>query len=60
MKEYRNNHQLIEYLIYKNVFIKDKERAFRNIEKYSYYSIVNGYKHVFKDENNNYKKECFF
>lgn len=60
MKEYKSNYQLIEYLISKNVLINDKEKAFRNIEKYSYYSIVNGYKHVFKDENNNYKKNVSF
>lgn len=51
MKEYKNNEQLIDYLISKNVIINDKERALKNIEKYSYYSIVNGYKFVFKDKN---------
>lgn len=55
MKEYKNNEQLIEYLISKNVTIANKEQALKNIEKYSYYSIVNGYKSVFKDEDNNYK-----
>lgn len=54
LKEYKNNEQLIEYLISKNVTIDNKEQALRNIEKYSYYSIVNGYKSVFKDENNNH------
>ena len=51
MKEYKNNEQLIDYLISKNVIINDKERALKNIEEYSYYSIVNGYKFVFKDKN---------
>ena len=51
MKEYKNNEQLIDYLISKNVIINDKERALKNIEKYSYYSIVSGYKFVFKDKN---------
>lgn len=60
MKEYKSNQQLIEYLISKNVIISDKEEAFRNIEKYSYYSIINGYKSVFKDENNNYKNNVSF
>ena len=57
MKEYKNNEQLIEYLISKNVIIKNKKQALKNIEKYSYYSIVNGYKNVFKDENNNYSRK---
>ncbi len=60
MKEYKNNEELIEYLISKNVIINDKKRALKNIEKYSYYSIVNGYKFVFKDKNNNYKKNTSF
>lgn len=60
MKEYKNNEELINYLISKNVIINDKEKALKNIEKYSYYSIINGYKAVFKDENNNYKKDTSF
>ena len=60
MKEYKNNEELIDYLISKNVIINDKEIALKNIEKYSYYSIVNGYKSVFKDKNNNYKKNTSF
>jgi len=30
------------------------------LEKYSYYSIINGYKNVFKDDNNNYKTNVTF
>ena len=60
MKEYKNNEQLIEYLISKNVTIANKEQAIKNIEKYSYYSVVNGYKSVFKDEDNNYKPNVTF
>ena len=60
LKEYKTNEQLIEYLISKNVIIEDKEKALRNIERYSYYSIVNGYKSVFKDEDNNYKPNVTF
>ncbi len=37
MKEYKNNKDLIDYLISKNVIINDRERALKNIEKYSYY-----------------------
>lgn len=60
MKEYKTNEQLIEYLISKNVIIEDKAKALRNLEKYSYYSIINGYKSVFKNENNNYKSNVTF
>lgn len=60
MKEYKNNEQLIEYLISKNVMIDNKLQALKNIEKYSYYSIVNGYKRVFKDKDNNYKPNVTF
>ena len=47
LKEYKNNEQLIEYLISKNVTIANKEQTLNDIKKYSYYSIVNGYKSVF-------------
>ena len=60
LKEYKNNEQLIEYLISKNVKIDNKEQALKNIEKYLYYSIVNGYKSVFKDTENNYKSNVTF
>lgn len=60
MKEYKNNKELIEYLISKNVTVNNKEQALKNIERYSYYSIVNSYKSVFKDENNNYKPNVTF
>lgn len=55
MKAYKNNQELIDYLISKNVIINDVQLALKDIEKYTYYSIVNGYKSVFKDEENNYK-----
>ena len=60
MKEYKNNEELIDYLISKNVIVNDKEKALNNIEKYTYYSIINSYKIVFKDENNNYKDNTSF
>ena len=60
MKEYKNNEELIDYLISKNVIVNDRELAFKNIKKYSYYSIINGYKAVFKDENSNYNANTYF
>lgn len=60
MKEYKNSQELLDYLISKNIIINDKEKALKNLEKYSYYSIINGYKSVFKDNNNNYKANTSF
>lgn len=60
MKKYMKNEDLINYLISKKLIINDQEKALRNIEKYSYYSIINGYKSVFKDKNNNYKPNASF
>lgn len=60
MKEHKTNQELINHLISKNVIINNKELALKNIEKYSYYSIVNGYNFVFKDSNNDYKKDTSF
>ena len=60
MKEYKNNEELIDYLISKNIIINDRELALKKIEKYSYYSIINGYKFVFKDNDNNYKENTSF
>ena len=54
MKEYRTNEDLIEYLSSKGVIISDKENALQKIERYTYYSIVNTYKSIFKDKNGNY------
>ena len=60
MKKYMKNEDLINYLLSKNLVINDQEKALRIIEKYSYYSIINGYKSVFKDKNNNYKPDASF
>lgn len=54
MKEYRTNEDLIEYLSSKGVIISDKANALQKIERYTYYSIVNTYKSIFKDKNGNY------
>lgn len=54
MKEYRTNENLIEYLLSKGVIISNKEDALMKIERYTYYSIINTYKSVFKNEDGNY------
>ena len=54
MKEYKTNEDLIRYLSSKGVTISDKTDALQKIERYTYYSIVNTYKSIFKDENGTY------
>ncbi len=60
MKEYKTNEELIDYLSSKGVVISDKEDALKKIERYTYYSIVNSYKSIFKDKNNNYINDVSF
>lgn len=52
MKEYKSNEELLDYLTSKGVIVKDRQDALNKIERYTYYSIVNTYKEVFKDGNN--------
>lgn len=58
-KEFKNLDELIEALREKNVLIKDEEKTKYLISRYSYYSIVNSYKPIFKI-NNNYKSNASF
>jgi len=60
MKQYKTNEELLEYLESKNVIIKNKKSALKELEKYTYYSIVNSYKYNFKDSNNNYLPNVSF
>ena len=52
MKTYKSDEELIEYLISKNVKITNKKDTLNKLSKYSYYSIINSYKNIFKNENN--------
>ena len=54
MKEYKSNEELINYLLSKGIIVSDKKDAIEKIEKYTYYSIVNTYKNVFKEKNGKY------
>lgn len=60
MKEYKNLNELLDYIISKGVSVNNKEDALYKIKTYSYYSIVNTYKDVFKNTNNEYKKNVSF
>ncbi len=60
MKEYKSNEELIEYLSSKGVIISNKKDALEKIERYTYYSIVNTYKNIFKDKNGDYINNVSF
>ena len=60
LKQYKSPNELVEYLISKGVSVYNKEDTLNKIKKYSYYSIVNSYKDVFKTSGNNYKKNVSF
>ena len=60
MKEYKSNEELINYLLSKGVVISNKKDALEKIERYTYYSIVNTYKNIFKDKNGDYINNVSF
>lgn len=60
MKEYKSNEELINYLLSKGVVISNKKDALEKFERYTYYSIVNTYKNIFKDKNGNYIEDVSF
>lgn len=60
MKEYKSNEELVNYLSSKGVIISNKKDALEKIERYTYYSIVNTYKNIFKDKNGNYINNVSF
>ncbi|MCI9015819.1 MAG: Abi family protein [Clostridia bacterium] len=60
MKEYKSNEELIDYLSSKGVIISNKKDALEKIERYTYYSIVNTYKNIFKDKNGDYINNVSF
>lgn len=60
MKEYKNSCELLDYIISKGVSVDNKEDALNKIKIYSYYSIINTYKDVFKNEKNEYKENVSF
>ena len=58
-KEFKSANELIEILTSKGVSINDESNVRYLIEKYSYYSIVNSYKWIFKI-GENYKDNASF
>lgn len=60
MKEYKHNEELLEHLKNKNVIIDDENITLNVIDNYSYYSVVNTYKYVFKKDDNTYIENVRF
>ena len=60
MKEYKNPSELLDYIISKGILVNNKEDALNKMKTYSYYSIINTYKDVFKNKNHEYKKNVSF
>ena len=60
MKEYRKPTELLDYIISKGVAVSNKKDALSKIKTYPYYSIINTYKDIFKNEKNEYKKNVSF
>lgn len=50
MKEYKSNEELIDYLLLKGISVPNRKDALEKIERYTYYSIINSYKGIFKDD----------
>ena len=60
LKQYKKTNELVEYFISKGGSIYNKEDALNKIKKYSYYSIINSYKDIFKTSDKHYKKNVSF
>ena len=60
VKQYMSSNELIDYLISKGVSVENRDGALNKIKRYSYYSIVNTYKDVFKNEDKLYKENVSF
>ena len=50
MKENKTNDYLLNYLQSKGVNINNKAFALEKLERYTYYSIINTYKEIFKEK----------
>ena len=60
-KRFLTYEQQIELLKSKNLNIADEESAIESLKQYSYYSLISGYKDIFKTEKNGkYKDNTFF
>ncbi len=60
-KRFLTYEEQIELLKSKNLIITDQHKAIDMLKRYSYYSLISGYKDIFKTEKNgNYRKGTLF
>lgn len=60
-KRFLTYEQQIELLKSKKLFIPDEEKAIESLKQYSYYSLISGYKDIFKiEKNGDYKDDASF
>ncbi len=60
-KRFLTYEEQIKLLESKNLIIMDKNKAINTLKRYSYYSLISGYKDIFKTEKNGkYKENTFF
>lgn len=59
MKVHKSNEELLDYIILKDVIVKDRQDAIDKFRRYTYYSIINTYKEVFKKDNKYIKGVTF-
>ena len=52
-KPFLNYISQLDYLKQKKLLIPNESFAIKNLEKYSYYGLINGYKDVFKNPSTN-------
>ena len=60
VKEYKNPNELLEHIKTKGIIVLDNNSTLEKIKKYSYYSIINSYKDVFKNSDNEYNEGVSF
>ncbi len=61
LKKFLTYEEQINLLKEKNLYINDEEEAINCLKRYSYYSLICGYKEIFKiEKNGNYRNDACF
>ena len=50
MKKYKSNEELLDYIMSKGIIVNNKNDTIDKFQRYTYYSIINTYKEVFKKD----------
>ncbi len=51
MKKYKSSEELLDYIVLNGVIVNNRQDAIDKFQRYTYYSIINTYKEVFKKDN---------